>query len=197
MLSYKYPSQDQIPAQHRDLYVPRDGVWVLEVEGAVDQARLDEVQALNKSELEKLTAERGSLQARLADIQIDQGILAAATARGLRRTAIPDITARARCAFRLVEGQPRIFADDGTTVRPGKNGPMTIAEWIDTQVADAPHLFESNTGAGAAGGASAPLAALDNPWNPQTFNLTKQCELMRQDPAKARALMQSVHPTQP
>jgi hypothetical protein len=193
MLPYKYPTQDQIPAQHRDLYVQRDGAWVLDVEGAVDQARLDEVQALNQGGLEKLTAERDTLQARLADIQIDQGVLAAATARGLRRTAIPDITARARRAFRLLEGQPRILADDGATARPGKDGPMTIAEWIDTQVADAPHLFESNTGAGAPGGAPAPLASLDNPWNPQTFNLTKQCELMRQDPAKARALMQSVH----
>jgi len=36
-------------------------------------------------------------------IQIDQGIIRTATNRGLRPTAIPDITARARTVFRLVD----------------------------------------------------------------------------------------------
>jgi len=36
-------------------------------------------------------------------------------------------------------------------VRYGKDGitPMTLEEWVDAQVADAPHLFESNAGGGA------------------------------------------------
>ena len=43
-----------------------------------------------------VTTERDSLNARLTAIQIDQGVITAATKRGLRPTAIPDITARAR-----------------------------------------------------------------------------------------------------
>ena len=43
---------------------------------------------------------------RLTTIQIDQGVVTAATKRGLRATAIPDITARARNVFSLVNGVP-------------------------------------------------------------------------------------------
>src|ERR1041384_7419074 len=49
-----------------------------------------------KSEWEKqvagLTSERDGLTARLTTIQIDQGVTTVATKRGLRPTAIPDIT---------------------------------------------------------------------------------------------------------
>ena len=78
---------------------------------------------------------------------------AAGMLRGLRPTAIPDITARARTVFRLVEGAPRAYEADGQTLRVGKDGimPMTLDEWVDQQVADAPHLFESNAGGGAGG----------------------------------------------
>jgi len=55
--------------------------------------------------------------------------------------------------FKLVNGVPRAFESDGTTVRYGKDGvtPMTLEEWVDAQTSDAPHLFESNAGGGAAG----------------------------------------------
>jgi len=41
-------------------------------------------------------------------------------------------------------------------VRVGKDGitPMTLDEWVEQQVADAPHLFESNAGGGAASNGS-------------------------------------------
>jgi hypothetical protein len=79
------------------------------------------------------TAERDALNARLTTIQIDQAVVGEATKRGLRPTAIPDITSRARMTFRLVHGVPQAFEADGQTVRVGKDGvtPMTLAEWID------------------------------------------------------------------
>src|SRR5947207_3812364 len=49
-----------------------------------------------------VTSERDSLVTRLTAIQIEQGITETATKRGLRPTAIPDITSRARNVFRLV-----------------------------------------------------------------------------------------------
>jgi hypothetical protein len=100
-----------------------------------------------------VTTERDSLTSRLTVIQIDQGVITVATKRGLRATAIPDITARARSTFKLVNGVPAAFESDGETVRRGKDGatPMTLEEWVDAQVSDAPHLFESNAGGGAAG----------------------------------------------
>ena len=138
---------------------------------AEEKQRLEEAQQIKAGEVEKVvearvkaargelekqvaavSAERDALNVRLVTIQIDQGVVAAASKRGLRPTAIPDITARARQVFRLVNGVPLAFEADGQTVRVGKDGStaMTLDEWVEQQVADAPHLFESNAGKAAA-----------------------------------------------
>ncbi len=148
-------------------------------------------------ELEKqvsvLASERDALNSRLVSIQIDQGVVAAATKRGLRATAIPDITARARNVFRLVNGVPTAFEADGQTVRVGKDGSaaMTLDEWVEQQVADAPHLFESNAGGGAASNGSGGAGgnrSVRNPFRKETWNLTEQMKLERTDPTLAARL---------
>jgi vacuolar-type H+-ATPase subunit I/STV1 len=113
--------------------------------GEVDKVVASRVQSI-KSDLERTTAERDSLNARLADIQINQGVIVAATKRGLRPTAIADVTLRAQRAFKLVNGVPQ--AQDGDRIRYGKDGvtPMTLDEWIDSLVTEAPHLFEPSVG---------------------------------------------------
>ena len=166
--------------------------------GEVEKVLENRIKGL-KADWEKqvsgLSAERDSLNARLVTIQIDQGITTVATKRGLRPTAIPDITARARHVFRLVEGVPTAFEADGKTVRYGKDGitPMTLEEWTDQQVTEAPHLFESNAGGGAASNASArsPVGAnalVKNPFRKETWNLTEQMKLQKTDPGLAARL---------
>ena len=141
-----------------------------------------------------VTSERDSLTTRLTSIQIDQGIITVATKRGLRPTAIPDITARARTVFKLVNGAPQAFEPDGKTVRYGKDGisPMTLEEWVDAQVTDAPHLFESNAGGGAAGngagGAAGSQRSVKNPYRKDSWNLTEQMKLQKTDPSLAARL---------
>jgi hypothetical protein len=163
-------------------------------DGQVDKLLDSRVRSF-KAELEKqisaLASERDSLGARLMEIQINQGVIEAANKRGLRRTAIPDITARARNVFKLVNGVPTALDADGKTVRYGKDGvtPMTLEEWADAQVQEAPHLFESNAGGGAPGSGSGGVVFSDNPWKQESFNLTKQGQIMKKDPALARALM--------
>ena len=141
-----------------------------------------------------VTAERDSLTTRLTAIQIDQGVITAATKRGLRPTAIPDITSRARTVFKLVNGAPQAFEPDGKSIRYGRDGvtPMTLEEWVDAQVSDAPHLFEANAGGGAAsngaGGAGASARATKNPFRKETWNLTEQMKLQKTDPQLAKRL---------
>ena len=252
-LKPKYKDVKEIPVGDERLYVERDGAWVLEVEGLVEKAKLDEFRTGNLTlrkeledfkarfegiepdevkklaeekrklelqaqghkpeELDRLvgerikglkadwdkqlsaaTTERDSLTSRLTAIQIDQGVLTVATKRGLRPTAIPDITARARVVFKLVNGAPRAFEADGQTVRYGKDGvtPMTLEEWVDAQVADAPHLFESNAGGGAAGnpagGGTGGKHSAKNPFRKETWNLTEQMKLQKSDPGLAARL---------
>jgi hypothetical protein len=182
---------------------------------AEEKRQLEETQQIKAGEVEKVyenrlktaradwdkqfsavTAERDTLNTRLTSIQIDQGVITVATKKGLRPTAIPDITGRARNVFRLVNGAPTAFEADGKTVRVGKDGitPMTLEEWVDLQVGEAPHLFESNAGGGAAGDASGGGAAtratksVRNPFRKETWNLTEQMKLQKTDPQLAARL---------
>jgi hypothetical protein len=41
-LKFKAKSKEEIPSELQSLYVERDGAFVLDVEGAVDKARVDE-----------------------------------------------------------------------------------------------------------------------------------------------------------
>ena len=158
------------------------------VEGRVKTVRVD----LEKR-IESLTTERDTLNARLTTIQIDQGVITAATKRGIRPTAISDILSRARNVFRLVNGVPAAFEGDSKTPRYGRDGvsPMSLEEWIDTQVSEAPHLFESNAGGGAPGNGSGGVGKgpVKNPFKrgPE-WNLTEQMRLHNTDPGLAARL---------
>jgi hypothetical protein len=189
-----------------------DGIDPDEVRKLAEQkARLEEERQLKAGELDKvvenrikglkaewdkqvsaLTSERESLNARLTAIQIDQGVITAATKRGLRATAIADITSRARSVFKLVNGAPRAFEADGQTLRYGRDGvtPMTLEEWVDAQVSDAPHLFETNAGGGAAsnGSGGAAQRSVKNPFRKESWNLTEQMKLLKSDPQLAARL---------
>jgi hypothetical protein len=254
-LKFKFKTREEIPAESQSLYIEKDGGWLLDVDGVVDKAKLDEfrtnnvaltnqlaeqkkrfegidpdevkklaeekrkleeAQQLKGGEVEKVvegrlktakmewdkqfnavTSERDSLNARLTAIQIDQGVITVATKKGLRPTAIPDITARARIVFKLVDGAPRAYEADGQTVRVGKDGitPMTLDEWVDQQVADAPHLFETNSGSGAASNGSGGAAnnrSVKNPFRKETWNLTEQMKLQKSDPQLAARLKAAV-----
>jgi hypothetical protein len=181
---------------------------------AEDKRKLEEAQQLKAGEVDKViearlktartewdkthgvvVAERDALTGRLTAIQIDQAVVTEATKRGLRPTALTDITSRARTNFKLVNGVPQAFEADGQTARMGKDGvsPMTLAEWVDALVSDAPHLFEANAGSGAAGSGSggagsASARASRNPYRKETFNLTEQMKLQKSDPQLAARL---------
>ena len=156
--------------------------------------RMKNLKAEGDKQLATVTGERDALHTQLSVIQIDQGVTNAATKRGLKPTAIPDITARARNVFKLVNGVPRAFEADGTTVRYGRDGvtPMTLEEWVDHQTTDAPHLFESNAGGGAAsngsGGAGGVNRSVKNPFRNDTRNITEQMKLLKSDPGLAARL---------
>ena len=156
------------------------------------EARLKTAKAEWDKQFSAVSAERDALNARLTSIQIDQAVVTEATKRGLRATAMPDIAARARNTFKLVNGVPQAFEADGQTARVGKDGvtPMTLAEWVDMQVSDAPHLFESNAGGGAAGNGSGGVGnkSVKNPFRKETWNLTEQMKLQKSDPQLAARL---------
>ena len=177
---------------------------------AEEKRRLEEAQQLKSGEFDKVletrvravkgeyegklsaaNSERDALNSQLVTIKIDQGVVAVASKRGLRATAIPDITARARNVFKLVNGVPTAFENDGQTVRVGKDGitPLTLDEWVSAQAVEAPHLFESNAGGGAAGNpGGVGSAVVMNPWKDGSINVTEQMKMLRNDPQRAAQL---------
>jgi hypothetical protein len=183
----------QLQSEKERLELIAQGHKPEEIEKLVTE-RLKVIKAdLDKQLLAKST-ELEVANTRLTTIQIDQGVITVATKRGLRPTALPDITSRARTVFKLVNGAPHAFEADGKTVRYGRDGisPMTLEEWVDAQVSEAPHLFESNAGGGAAsngaGGAAGVNRSVKNPFRKDTWNLTEQMKLQKSDPGLAARL---------
>ena len=68
-LKFKLKSKDEVPAELVNLYVERDGAWHLDVEGAVDKAKLEEFRATNVT----LMKERDELKQRFEGIDPDEG----------------------------------------------------------------------------------------------------------------------------
>jgi hypothetical protein len=159
--------------------------------------KLDEGELLKKGDIDAVLQPRlapilkraTDAEERLSELLVNQGAITAATKRGLRATAVPDLTLRARGAFKVVNGNAVAVASDGTP-KAGKDGvtPMSFDEWAENLVVEAPHLFESNSGGGAAGGVLAHGHQGKNPWRKDSWNVTEQMKLLRAEPKQAECL---------
>lgn len=92
------------------------------------------------------------LTARLQKVLVEGAIRDAASKNGVRPTAVTDVLMRGNSLFQL-DGDTPIPRDPKGEIIRGKNGvdPMSIDEWFGSLQADAPHLFETSNGGGAAG----------------------------------------------
>jgi hypothetical protein len=137
--------------------------------GKVDELVEQRVGAM-RTEHERVVADLntklgGSTKA-LEGLVIDSALRDAASASGVRSTAIEDVLLRGRAAFKLHEGKAVAF--DGDKPAFGKDGgPLSITEWTAGLAERAPHLFESSNGGGAAngngaGGGSGSIRRTDN-----------------------------------
>jgi len=259
-LKAKYKSKAEIPAELSQLYIERESadesgaksmVWVLDAEGLVDKARVDEFRQNNtklqkamdeltkrfegvdpdaaraalqkqqqlddadlvkagdvtklvdsrvasvRAEMAKQVSdaqrERDAVNARLHDLQINQGIVSAASKRGVRASALVDVSLRAKSVFRLVNDVPTAFDASGQNVKYAPDGvtPLTLDAWVEGLQAEAPHLFESSAGGGAPGNGSGG-AGLNghgrNPWKRETWNFTEQSKMTKDNPSLAAQL---------
>lgn len=66
-LKFTIPTEAELPADHKSLYVERDGAWYLDVEGVVPKERLEEFRTNNRN----LTKENAELKKKIADIDFD------------------------------------------------------------------------------------------------------------------------------
>jgi hypothetical protein len=81
-LKFKLKSKDEAPVELQNLYVEREGAWLLDVEGVVDSGRLSEFRQTNirqAKELEDLRAaysgmDPGAVREMLDDEQKDSQV---------------------------------------------------------------------------------------------------------------------------
>jgi hypothetical protein len=162
--------------------------------GEIDKVVEKRTKAMREEQARLLTAaqtENQKLLTRLTEVEINQSALTEGTKRGLKATATVDLMARARSVFRLENGKVVAYEADGKTVRFGKDGitPFSITEWIELQVTEAPHLFEESKGAGAEGsGSKSGNGSGPNPWKTDSWNLTRQMQIQKTDPALMKRL---------
>ena len=119
-----------------------------------------------------LTVRNAQLSAALIDVPAIREF----SQMGGRSEAIEDACNRAKQAFRL---------DDGNlTPTHHANGAASIRDFVEQLQTNAPHMFGKP---GAAQPAAKPYNGI-NPWKRDTFNLTKQGEIVRADPHLAQQL---------
>src|SRR5690554_8172390 len=158
-------------------------------DGKIDELvnkRLSREQATWQSQLEAKDAEAQKLQKQIEALQgatIASGIASAAAKAGLAPTAIEDAQLIAKHSGWAVEdGQPVLR--NGEEVVRGKDGPITFDEWLESQRETRPHWFPSPKGAGSLGNKSGGQLS-DNPWKKESFNLSQQGRLIKENPALA------------
>lgn len=143
-------------------------------------------------ELDGLRTKLTTTETQLAARTIDAALIEAGGEFGLRTTAHDDAVARGRAMFRLEDGQPVAYKGDEKLY--GKDGsPLSPREFIEGLTKAAPHLFEPSEGGGAGGsggggGGGGRMPEGGNPWMKETFNLTKQAQILKQDKGMAQRL---------
>jgi hypothetical protein len=123
----------------------------------VIEKRIEKAEADFKSKLETLTTENGEYKTQLdaanatiKDLLINQNVTAAFVGEKGLESAIPDVVLRAKAEFQVEDGKPVARDGDGKIIT-GKEGPLTISEWVGNLKESAPHLFPASEGAGGAG----------------------------------------------
>lgn len=246
MLKFIYDSEAEIPAAYKALFTQQDGKWVLQVEGGVPKAKVDEFRTKNielqkeldatkerfkdidpekwseykaaaddlatgkaikkdgfdkavedrvaqmRVDLEKKTNDavkaREKAENDLLNLRMETTLRDLAIKHGVRKEAMPDVIARGMRSLKLVDGK-LIAHDDVGQKRYGKSSdPMGPDEWAEELVGSAPHLFDPNSGGGAAGSGGAKKFAGANPWKKESFNITEQMKVTKSDPDLAKRL---------
>lgn len=163
-------------------------------EGKIDQVLASRTQEMKTgyeqkvADLEKQVKQR---DAELERIIVERGIAEAAAKKKVLPTAVEDVIMRGKTVWKLKDGVPvPVEQKEGKEeLRYGKDGKvLTFETWLDSLATSAPHLFEASAGSGASGKGGGATGAQANPWKKESFNLTRQGEIFRNNPDLARKL---------
>lgn len=155
------------------------------------ERRVAEMKTKQDKDLADRDARISSLTGDLESHVIDQALITAGAEMGLRATAHEDLTFRGRKAFKLDEHRKPVALDkDGNVAYSATGEPLTPKDYVGQLLKTAPHLFEASNGSGSGGSGrgSNSNGTKANPFKSETFNLTEQSTLLRENPDQARQM---------
>ena len=172
--------------------------------GKLDEKQLDSlVEGRIKTRLAPLERELGTARKTLAEKdevitkftvkdkqrKITRAVSEAAKKAGLQDTAIEDATLLAERVFELGE-DGSVTAKDGVGCTPG----IDPTVWFTEMQPKRPHWWGSSQGGGA-GGNRGQQGGGSNPWAHDTWNMTEQGKMVRENPTRADQLAKSAGTT--
>ncbi|UOO89516.1 hypothetical protein LVJ82_00610 [Vitreoscilla massiliensis] len=145
------------------------------------QKQLQEVDA-------RLTASE-QRAAKLSQMAVNGALTSAATTVGALPESLEALQAMAKGVFVTNDDGAVVALDADGDVVYGKDPtqPLTVAEWLEEKKGRMPHLFHQPKGIGALSARNTQAAA-KNPFAKETFNLTEQGKMLRENPAQAQQL---------
>ena len=146
-------AQDDVKALRQEFldFGGPDPATIAEMRGTLED--LEREVSARGTRIDELERGRRTMTAELADHKIFSALRRAARDGGAKMQALTDIENRARLVWRIEDGEPRAFEGEAPMI--GRDGALTLNEWIDGLRREAPYLFEENRGADAQGGARA------------------------------------------
>lgn len=156
------------------------------------EQRVAAIQATHKTALDAAESKVKQYRSELETRVLDAALIEAGADFGLLPTAHEDITHRGRSMFKLDEDGKTIkaFDADGNPAYTSTGEPMSPKGFIAELAKKATHLFGESSGGGSGGSPQNrnPGGGKSNPWKKESFNLTQQGILMRDNPTEAKTL---------
>lgn len=149
---------------------------------AKETASLQQRVAELESSLAESKKSGEALLGQLASRTISEEVREAARTAHVRPEAINDVLTFAAADLKVVDG--KVQTQDG----------RDVAAWLEDRKASSPYLWPTARGAGARGGnhEGGSVFTGNNPFAPETFNLTEQSRLVQSQPELAKRLQAQV-----
>ena len=169
----------------------------------IDKGQFDELLAKQESEyggkidaLTKRATEQENSAKKYKDeletYRVTSAIQTAVNESGTpQSSAVADILARAKNSWSIDDKGNLFCVDSSGKARYSENGTQYLSpqEWSKELIANAPHLFVPSIGSGANGsGELGGKGTGINPWVKESMNLTKQGEILKDNPTLAKQL---------
>lgn len=130
-----------------------------------------------------LASERDAAVGTIKDMRMTSAIRTAATDAKILATAIPDVEIIAKTAFEFSD-DGKLVTKEGFGVAPGLGLEAYFKEMQRTR----PHWWPPSAGGGAGGGGAMLPGGEGNPWADGHWNMTRQGQLVRENPEQAAQL---------